>query len=106
MIRNRPWSVYAHRNGPGLKVIGNYRRLWYGDGYCAVCGSREGEILVPVQVCFWDTVLGWTKGVLCIYCGRAAQKRGPRVGDCAVETADPEEKAALLAGSCRFVKEK
>ena len=87
----------VHKNGPGLRIIGDTTTPWYGGGYCAICGAR-GESVVPVRVRFWDPDDGWTRGVLCVCCGRDARACGPRVGDYAVSMADPEEQAALLAG--------
>jgi hypothetical protein len=49
-IMGKPLGRLAsiHRNGPGLKKLGNAKsELWYGPGYCGICGGRE---VVPVAV--------------------------------------------------------
>ena len=85
----------VHVPGPGLKVVGDTSRAWYGPGYCGICGDR-GESLVPVRVRFWDADDGWKSGVLCVGCGVEAAERGPKADDYAVVTADPEYRAELL----------
>lgn len=73
-----------HKNGPGLKIVGDKKQKWYGGGYCAICG-HTGESLVPVRVRFWDCDDGWKSGVLCVYCGIDASERGPQPDDYAMQ---------------------
>lgn len=69
-----------HTNGPGLTVVGDPRRKWYGGGYCGICG-HTGEGLIPVAVRWWDPDDGWKRGVLCEGCGEDASERGPHPED-------------------------
>ena len=75
-----------HRNGPGLKQLGNARsERWYGPGYCGFCGTKE---VVPVAVRYWDPDDGWRMGVLCAGCGEDCTDRGPQPDDFACRTQD------------------
>ena len=59
-----------------MKIIGDCKQLWYGPGYCGVCGT-SGDSLIPVPVRFWDCDDGWKVGVLCGGCGEECAKSGP-----------------------------
>ena len=78
---------YSHPEGPGLKIL-DRSSVWYGGGYCGICGSRSDDELVPQAVRFWDPDDGWKVGVLCTYCGEEAAARGPRHDDYACLTED------------------
>jgi hypothetical protein len=86
-----------HKDGPGLKKIGNEK--WYGPGYCGICGCRkcvdDGDEygLVPQAVRYWDPDDGWRMGVLCVGCGEDCYRRGPQPGDYASQVLDGESQA-------------
>ena len=93
---SRPLGRLAsiHRNGPGLKVLGNATSdRWYGPGYCGICGDTE---VVPVAVRYWDPDDGWRLGVLCVGCGDECRSRGPQRGDYAYRTTDTAEQKTRL----------
>lgn len=75
-----------HKNGAGLKVISS--DVWYGSGYCGVCGTTD---VVPVAVRYWDCDDGWRVGVLCAECGKECSDRGPQDDDYAVKLAKQAE---------------
>jgi hypothetical protein len=89
----------VHRNGPGLKKLGNAKsERWYGPGYCGICGNRE---VVPVAVRYWDPDDGWRMGVLCEGCGADCTDRGPKPDDFAVHVEELKKEGlnARIAGN-------
>jgi hypothetical protein len=78
--------AFKHENGPGLKILSD--RIWYGPGYCGICGQTDHKSknspLLPTQVRWWDADDGWRVGVLCYGCGLEATERGPWANDYAV----------------------
>lgn len=83
--------MVKHQNGAGLKVVGS--SVWYGPGYCGICGDRD---VVPVAVRFYDPDDGWKLGVLCRACGEDARERGPRAEDYAVAVGKVRDSAARI----------
>ena len=81
-----------HTNGPGLRVLSD--AVWYGPGYCGICGQRDTDSiyspLIPQQVLYWDCDDGWRVGVLCVDCGEEAATHGPKDDDYAVQTDDED----------------
>ena len=76
----------GHEPGPGLVPLND--SIWYGGGYCGLCGER-GKLLVPQAVRYWDVDDGWKVGVLCVYCGPEVAERGPRPTDHASHSSGP-----------------
>ena len=80
-MRNSP---LIHREGPGLRELNPYE-LWYGGGYCGLCGDRATEAItcavVPRVLRWWDGDDGWKTGILCLSCAGYAASRGPQPGD-------------------------
>ena len=67
------------KEGKGLKLMSRPGVIWYGPGYCGICGDREH--ILPTAVRWWDPDDGWKTGVLCSYCTSDAIHRGPESTD-------------------------
>lgn len=56
------------------------KEVWYGQhGCCDVCGDTTN--LIPRAVRFWDPDDGWRVGVLCLWCTKDREQRGPKPQD-------------------------
>lgn len=95
-----------HKNGPGLRIVGDPTRQWFGGGYCCICGQTSTKVqhspLIGVAVRYWDPDDGWRRGVLCLGCGEEAAARGPQKGDYAYKDEEEQrEKADVEADALK-----
>lgn len=75
-----------------MKVIGD-GGVWYGSGYCGVCGDLNIE---PLAVRYWDCDDGWRVGVLCACCADECHDRGPQPDDYAYSSVKHAQQAEII----------